>query len=244
MVLPSASKIPRLKSYVVKPKTLESQTEEFFAMASNQSPPSETPAATESSSSDPPAEPRRSFVFEIASIVIGGLVGVVPLLVGVFSFLDPLTRTKKKPLWYAQGGESDNGFVRISSLGALEEDGEPQRFPVIADKQDAWNYIPNQPIGAVFVQRLADNQVLVFNATCPHAGCSVSCIGKEFHCPCHNSAFAQDGSKLVSESGRNNPSPRPLDSLEVDPRRLENDQEVWVKFQNFYTGKHEKKPKS
>ncbi len=213
-------------------------------MASDQSPAPESPGANDSPAGEPHEEPRRSFVFEIASIVIGGLVGMVPLLVGVVTFLDPLGRAKKKPLWYAQGGDGDDGFIRISSLGALEENAEPQRFPVIADKQDAWNYIPNQPIGAVFVQRLADNQVRVFNATCPHAGCSVSCVGTAFHCPCHNSAFDLDGSKLVSESGRNNPSPRPLDSLEVDPARLEKDQEVWVKFQNFYTGKHEKKPKS
>ena len=208
-------------------------------MASNQS-----PSSDQTSSNDSSTEPRRNFVFEIASIVIGGVVSLAPLLVGVFSFLDPLFGRKHKPLAYATEGECADGFVRISSLGALEVDGAPQRFPVIADKQDAWNYIPNQPIGAVFVQRIAEDQVRVFNATCPHAGCSVACVGKEFHCPCHNSAFAQDGSKLVSKSGRNNPSPRPLDSLEIDPNRLKTDQEVWVKFQNFYTGKHEKKPKS
>lgn len=206
-------------------------------MASTQSPDSDQSPATDS-----PPEPRRGFVF--ATALIGGLVALAPLLVGLTSFLDPIIRKRKKPERYAGDGAGDDGFVRISSVGALEENGSPQRFPVIADKQDAWNYIPNQPIGAVFVQRLGGNDIRVFNATCPHAGCSVSCNGAAYHCPCHNSAFDLDGSKLASESGRNNPSPRPLDSLEIDAKRLEKDQEVWVKFQNFYTGRHEKKPKS
>lgn len=213
-------------------------------MAPNQSPASDqSPASGKSQSTGSPAEPRRNFVYVVASIVVGGIVSVVPLLFGAFNFLDPILRKKKKPKWYAKEGEVDDGFVRISSLNALDEAGSPQRFPVIADKQDAWNYIPNQPIGAVFVQRLG-NDVRVFNATCPHAGCSVSCDGTAYHCPCHNSAFALDGSKLASRSGRTNPSPRALDSLEVDLRRLEKDQEIWVKFQNFYTGRHEKKAKS
>ncbi len=213
-------------------------------MDSNQSSVPDEPAADDVATGDPDTEPRRNFVFEMGSLIIGGLVGLVPLLVGLVSFLDPLFGSKKKPRLYADAGGGDDDLIRISSLGALEVDGEPQRFPVIADKQDAWNYIPDQPIGAVFVQRLANDEVRVFNATCPHAGCSVSCVGTAFHCPCHNSAFALDGSKLVSDSGRTNPSPRPLDSLEVDSQRLKEDQEVWVKFQNFYTGKHEKKPKS
>jgi len=208
-------------------------------MASQQS-----PASDPSHSNDSPSEPRRNFFFEMGAIAIGGIVGLVPLAVGLFSFLDPLGHSKKKPRWYSREEGSDDGFIRISSLTSLEPGGPPQRFPVIADKQDAWNYVPDEPIGAVFVQRLADNAVRVFNATCPHAGCSVACVGKTFLCPCHNSAFAEDGSKLASTAGRNNPSPRPLDSLEVDPQRLEKDQEVWVKFQNFYTGRHEKKPKS
>ncbi len=207
-------------------------------MASNQSSASDQTPSDESSS-----WPRRIFNYQVGSIIIGGFVGIFPVLVGLFSFLDPLFGRRRKPLAYAQNDGGNDGFIRISSLDALRENGAPQRFPVIADKRDAWNYIPNQPIGAVYMQRLAGNEVRVFNTTCPHAGCSVTCIGEAFHCPCHNSAFNLDGSKLKSESGRSNPSPRPLDSLEVDAERLENG-EVWVKFQNFYTGKHEKKPKS
>jgi Rieske Fe-S protein len=189
--------------------------------------------------------PRRFFNYQVGSIIIGGIVGIAPLLVGLFSFLDPLFARRKKPLAYAEDGAGDDEFIRISSLDALQENGIPQRFAVIADKRDAWNYMPNQPIGAVYVQRLDGNEVLVFNVTCPHAGCSVSCTGTEFHCPCHNSAFKLDGSKLEMKSGAPNPSPRGLDELLVDPVRLGGeDPEVWVKFENFYTGKHEKKSKS
>jgi Rieske Fe-S protein len=211
-------------------------------MASKQSSASDqTPSSSKNSSS----EPRRNFGYQIASIVIGGVVGVTPLLVGLVNFLDPLFGRRKTPLAYAQDGAGDDDYIRISSLEALEEGGPPQRFPVIADKRDAWNYMPDQPIGAVYVQRTAPNEVLVFNTTCPHAGCSVSCTGTAFHCPCHNSAFNLDGTKLESKSGRKNPSPRALDELDVDPVRLVGENpEVWVKFQNFYTGKEHKKPKS
>ena len=209
-------------------------------MGSNQSSASDQTPADDTSS-----WPRRIFNYQIGAIIIGGIVGIAPVLVGLFSFLDPLIGRRRKPLAYAQDGADDDEFIRISSLDALQENGAPQRFPVIADKRDAWNYTPNQPIGAVYVQRLDGKHVRVFNTTCPHAGCSVSCIGEAFHCPCHNSAFNLDGSKLKSKSGRSNPSPRPLDSLEVDPVRLGGENpEIWVKYQNFYTGKHEKKPKS
>ena len=58
-----------------------------------------------------------------------------------------------------------------------------------------------------------------------------------------NSSFNLDGAKRKSESGRENPSPRDLDKLSVDPSKLA-DGEVWIKFQNFYTGRVEPKPKA
>ena len=130
----------------------------------------------------------------------------------------------------------------MAALSALRPGDAPQRFAVIADRQDAWNYIPDQPIGAVFIERTGESEVRVFNATCPHAGCSVSCDGQSFNCPCHNSSFNLDGTKRVSGSGRENPSPRSLDSLLVDPDQLAKG-EIWVKFVNFFTGREKPIPK-
>ena len=188
---------------------------------------------------------RRDFLFSLAALFSGAVVAIVPLCAGIFTFLDPLRRKRRVPTAYATSNEETDGspgFVRICSLDALSVGGPPQRFAVIDDQLDAWNFTPRQPIGAVYVQRLDDREIQVFNATCPHAGCSVSSNGRMFHCPCHNSSFELDGSKRVSSSGRENPSPRDLDSLEFDPNRLV-EGEVWVAFKNFYTGREEKMAK-
>ncbi len=188
---------------------------------------------------------RRNWFYKVAAWVIGGLVGVVPAGIGLAAFLDPWLRQPKLP---KSGGQSDHtggqeGFIRVASLTALTVGGMPQRFPVIADQLDAWNFSPNQPIGAVFLQRVGDDQIRCFNATCPHAGCSVACNGQAYVCPCHNSSFHLDGQRRTAGSGMENPSPRNLDDLEIDPVKLV-EGEVWVRFQNFYTGWHDKIPKT
>jgi Rieske Fe-S protein len=181
----------------------------------------------------------RRYFFETASVLLGGVVSVVPAIFGLVTFCDPLGKRKKKPIAHQDhdsGGPE--GYIRVASVAALSS-GTPQRFAVIDDQIDAWNFTPDQPIGAVYIEKPAAGNVRVFNATCPHAGCSVSCEGERYLCPCHNSAFNLDGSKLLSSSGRANPSPRGLDTLEYE---IKND-EIWVEFKNFYTGKHKKKPK-
>ena len=139
--------------------------------------------------------------------------------------------------------ENDSGAMRELCCYALTVGAPPQRFSVISNQTDAWNFSPQQPIGAVYADRPQDNVVRVFNVTCPHAGCSVSCDGQAYVCPCHNSSFELDGSKRTSESGRENPSPRPLDQLAVDESRLATG-DVWVEFKNFYPGRKEKTAKS
>ncbi len=182
---------------------------------------------------------RRSF-FEVASVVIGAIVGIGPAVIGLLAFIDPLRRKPAKPgLYREDAAAGGDGLIRVASIDALSV-AAPQRFPVIDDQIDAWNFTPDQPVGAVYVEKLESGGVRVFNTTCPHAGCSVACNGTAYHCPCHNSSFNLDGSKMSSDSGRENPSPRDLDSLDYEIR----DGEIWVDFKNFYTGKHEKKEKA
>ena len=73
--------------------------------------------------------------------------------------------------------------------------------------------------------------------TCPHAGCMVDYRPDSavFKCPCHNSAFQLDGS-IIEPS----PAPRPMDSLRCEVRTRAGTKEVWVEFENFYTGIGEK----
>ena len=201
--------------------------------------PTDKPSGNATSDASQGQGSRRTF-FEVASVLLGAVVGIVPVLVGLVAFIDPLRRRPAKPELYREGeGGSADGLIRVASVNALSV-GAPQRFPVIDDQLDAWNFTPDQPIGAVYIEKLAGGDVRVFNTTCPHAGCSVACNGEAYHCPCHNSSFNLDGSKKVSDSGRENPSPRALDSLDYELR----DGDIWVDFKNFYTGKHEKKEKA
>lgn len=171
-------------------------------------------------------EPRRNFFKEFMAVVIGGLVTAVPALAGLAVLMDPLRR---------KGGSG--GLIRITSLEAIPESGLPKKFPVLADKQDAWNKLKDTPIGAVYLRRKSENKVQALNVICPHAGCFVALKEetKSYFCPCHNSAFDIEGA-IASEKS---PSPRPMDELEVEVRE---DGSVWVKFQNFRKAIHEKEP--
>ena len=159
-------------------------------------------------------------------MVIGGLLGLVPLLSGLAVFLDPLRRKSQS-----------QGAIRVTTLDALPEDGVPRKFAVLANRTDAWNKFTQVPIGAVYLRRTADHKLQAFNVVCPHAGCFVdyeSDIGS-FLCPCHKSTFTVEGKIDNPES----PSPRGLDELKVEVR---NKKEIWVEFQNFQAGRAEKIP--
>ena len=172
-------------------------------------------------------DPRRSFLRKTLALALGSLAYAVPGLAGIVAFLNPLRPLRQK----SQAGQP----VRVASLDMLPEDGTPQEVSVVADRTDAWNRFPNEPIGAVFLRRTGKDQVEAINVVCPHAGCSVQYqegAGKLF-CPCHAASFDLAGKRLDETSH----SPRDLDTLEAEIR---NGTEVWVRFQNFRTGIAEK----
>lgn len=173
-----------------------------------------------------PTQPeRRGFLKRAGAIVIGGIVGVVPLLSGLAVLFDPLRRKT-----------AGAAGTFVASLSAIPEDGTPRKFSVLASRTDAWNKSPQTPIGAVYLRRTGSQSVQAFNVVCPHAGCFVEfqAAQKSYYCPCHRSSFALNGA-IASAS----PAKRGLDELEVEIR---NGTEVWVKFQNFLAGKAEKIP--
>ena len=173
----------------------------------------------------PPQPARRNFFKEVASILIGAVVGLIPMVAGLAVYFDPLRRKSKS-----------SSAIKVASLNALAEDGIPRKFSVVTTYTDAWNKFPPSPIGAVYLRRVGI-KVQAFNVTCPHAGCFVDYVAerKGYLCPCHNSTFALDG----SISDRSSPSPRGLDELDVEIR---NGSEVWVKFQNYRAGEAKKIP--
>ncbi len=188
--------------------------------------------ASSSTNPQPPQEhgERRGFFSQAAAAVVGGLVVAGPLFAGLRTFFDPLRRSSSR-----------GQFLRVASLGALPEDGAPRRFPVIAVRRDAWNKYPPEPIGAVYLRRIdRPEQVEAFNVICPHLGCPVAFNDQReiFQCPCHTSSFSLDGAVM---SG---PSPRGLDTMECEVRGEGHAAEVWVKFENFYTGRTAKDPKA
>ncbi len=170
---------------------------------------------------------RRDFLVKSAAVGLGAAAGIGPALAGLRVILDPLRR---------ESGGSGAALL-VARLGSLPADGVPRRFQVLADRVDAWNTYKNIPVGAVYLRRTADNKITALNASCPHAGCSVSFAGDkgQFICPCHDSLFTVEGGIANASS----PSPRALDGLEVEVR---NETEVWVKFRNFQPGHKEQIP--
>ena len=192
------------------------------------------PTAAPSSSPSPANPPRRNVLAATLAAVVGMIVGLFPVGAGMLVFLDPILKRKK-----SAGADTGKPRLRVSSLEALPEDGTPVQVPVIADLTDGWVREPNQPVGAVYLRKNGDN-VECLNAICPHAGCFVAYQPdrKVFQCPCHTSAFDLTGKRLSEKS----PSPRDMDSLEVDKDKLAAG-EVWVTFVNYYPGKPDKEEK-
>lgn len=178
----------------------------------------------------PPA-PRRNFFAQFAAVLVGGLAGLVPMAVGLATFINPLRRSVKAKL--QPSGSDAEGFYKVATLDSLSA--VPQAFKIIADRKDAWNTFPKDAIGTVYLSRLEGGEVRAFNVTCPHAGCAVDWrpTKKAYHCPCHNSSFEADGTRDPKS-----PSARDLDSLEV---KIDNG-EVLVRYQDFKTGEKEKHP--
>jgi menaquinol-cytochrome c reductase iron-sulfur subunit len=176
-------------------------------------------------SKGPPPAGRREFFKKVFAGFIGAVVSLFPVGAGLAVFLDPLRRNA-----------SASAAIRVTTLKAVPSDGVPRKFPVITDRVDAWNRIPQVPIGAVYLRRTGDQTVEALNVVCPHAGGFVDYVPGSncFVCPLHNSKFALDGKISDPKS----PAPRPMDSLEVEIRNGE----IWVKFQNFQSGPAKKLP--
>ncbi len=168
--------------------------------------------------------PRRGFLAQLLACVLGAIAYATPVAAGVFAFLNPLR----------QKSASGRSF-RLASLDMLDQ--TPRKFPVIADRTDAWNRFPKQPIGAVWLRKTDGGEVEALSAVCPHAGCGVEWHAGEgkYFCPCHTASFRISGQRLDKVS----PSPRDMDSLEVDQEKLTQG-EVWVKFEDFVAGIPEK----
>ncbi len=174
-------------------------------------------------------EPRRNFLTKLMALAVGSVVGLVPLAAGIGMILDPLFKQRRSLL-----GTDAEGFLKVTSATSLAPDQSPRMFKVIADLQDAWNKFPQTEIGSVYLRQNESGEVQCLTARCPHLGCTVDYKADQqiFSCPCHNSSFKIDGTP------NNDIPPRGMDTLPA----LNRDGEVWVKFEKFRAGVHEKQP--
>ncbi|MGA2256858.1 MAG: Rieske (2Fe-2S) protein [Thermoguttaceae bacterium] len=174
--------------------------------------------------SSPAPDNRRGFLAKLLALGLGIVALAVPALSALAAFLNPWRQKSEAGKW-----------IRVASNAALPADGSPQRCPVIADRSDAWNRYPDEAIGAIFLCRVGDKEIVALQTICPHNGGCVSYDPdkKNFYCPAHGALFDLQGRRLDEKSI----SPRDLDSLEVEIR---DGTEVWVKFERFQDGTSQK----
>src|SRR5688572_10953154 len=78
----------------------------------------------------PPGTPaRRSWFYDVTAFLLGGLVAMLPVGLGLRTFLDPWRRQPRIPKGYDRGAAAGDreGFIRITSLAAIVEGAAPQR---------------------------------------------------------------------------------------------------------------------
>ncbi len=149
---------------------------------------------------------RRKF---LSLIPLGVATGVLTSLgVAAFRFLRPRIASNFNENW-----------IDVSAVAELSGE-EPLTKKIRTERITGWAVGTEQH--QVFVLP-RQNQDL--SAMCPHDGCEVAWDqqAKRFSCPCHESYFGPDGSRL---SG---PAPRGLDQL---PSRVQ-DGKLQVKYQSF-----------
>lgn len=179
--------------------------------------------------SSPETAPRRNFLVELAALVIGAVITLIPAAAGVVFVLNPLLARKKKT-----AGTADD-FQLVGSTAGLKAGGPPQFFQVIGVKKDAWTTYPATNLGAVYIRMTEDGELHCLNARCTHLGCTVKfrTSRDEFVCPCHASSFSLTGQRS------NQIPPRNMDALEAEIR---NGDQIWVRFRNFRGGREEQIP--
>lgn len=157
-------------------------------------------------------QPTRRSMLALLAGLGSALIGIALALPGAAYVVDPLLR----------GGTRKGRWLKVASLSALSED--PTAFPVVGEQVDSWMRTPNVRLGVVWLRKKGE-RVQALSAECPHLGCKVGYDRerKRFACPCHESAFSQDGERLAG------PSPRALDPLET---RIV-DEHIEVRFVRF-----------
>jgi Rieske Fe-S protein len=156
-------------------------------------------------------ESRRSF--------LGILLGLGSVFVGAVLSL-PLIRFAVFPLLRRTTELKNSSLGDVNEFSSLPE---PVMRTIQIEQVDGWRTIVSEKV--IYVTKDGAGELRVLSSICPHLGCTVPWNKQknQFVCPCHDSIFAADGTRI---SG---PSLRGMDALEtsVENRQLQ------VRFQYF-----------
>lgn len=147
-------------------------------------------------------------IVEMAGVIVTLLLAIPFVRFVVYAIL----RKSSAADWFDLGPASS-----FSSLTA------PSLQIVRAQTTDGW--LRSESNKAVYAIKDRRGHLEVLTAVCPHLGCTVQwdAAKNEFHCPCHGSVFAPDGSHIAG------PAPRGMDSL---PISIEGG-ELKVRYESF-----------
>jgi quinol---cytochrome c reductase iron-sulfur subunit, bacillus type len=160
-----------------------------------------------------PDEGRRNFLLLLPVTIFAGVAATIAT--AAFRYLRPLY-TRSEPKW--------SNVAPVSQLKGEK----PIMRSILAEHQAGWA----STVEEHFVYVLPGEKHQALSSVCPHEGCNVSWRDDTngFFCPCHDSYFASDGSRV---SG---PSLRGLDPL---PTR-EQDGVLQVQYQTFINNTEER----
>ena len=159
---------------------------------------------------------RRAFVLLLPLAAIGGMFATVAT--AALRFLRPVVSASSEK-WI--------DLAQITELGG----NKPVARRIVAEQVSGW--AKSLAEHSVYILPGQNNRVL--SAVCPHEGCEVSWRDDEnvFSCPCHDSNFAADGSRIYG------PARRGLDPL---PSRVA-DGKLQVQYQTFVNNTQERTPR-
>lgn len=169
------------------------------------------------------SDPDRRKFLGLATCAIGGGVGVVATVPLIRLVIDPA------------GKETVTSPRAPIDLGAAARfTVEPTKVEIVAPViKDAWAAARDVVLGAAYIRQVTGG-LDARSAICPHLGCAVAFdrAANNYLCPCHDSRFALDGTKLTG------PSERGLDQL---PLQIVNGR-VLLTWERYKTGQAKKEP--
>jgi menaquinol-cytochrome c reductase iron-sulfur subunit len=162
-----------------------------------------------------PDRGRRDFMLLIPLGIFAGVAATIAT--AAVRYLRPtLSSPSSQPKW-----------SNVSPVSELKGE-KPIMRSIVAEHQAGWASTMEEH----FVYVLPNQNNKVLSSVCPHEGCNVAWRDdvNEFFCPCHDSYFTADGSRI------NGPSRRGLDPL---PSR-EKDGVLQVQYQTFVNNTEER----